>query len=147
MRRLSHRYTAYMHQRGVTLLELMIVVVVIGVLAVVALPNYREFSARARRAEAKSALLQIATQQERHYLSNNTYTQDMTRLGFAAAGCNDSSGGSYSVCVTAADANTWTARATYQPTDRERNKCEWFQMNGTGVKSSFPETDCWDRTR
>ena len=147
MRHISHRYSAYMHQRGITLLELMIVVTVIGVLAIVALPNYRDFSARARRAEARSALLQIATQQERHYLSNNTYTQDMTRLGFANAGCNTTSGGTYQVCVTAANANTYFATATYQNNDRERNKCLTFRINGAGVKTSAPEADCWDRTR
>ena len=148
MRRMTHKYTAYMHQRGITLLELMIVVTVIGVLAIVALPNYRDYSARARRAEARSALLQIATQQERHYLSNNTYTNDMARLGFpVSAACNASSGGSYNVCITTADADTWVARATYQPNDRERSRCEWLQMDGAGVKSSFPEGDCWDRTR
>ena len=87
---------------GITLLELMIVVMVIGVLAAVAVPNYRDYSARARRAEATTALLQIATQQERYYLSNNTYTTDMSRLGFANSGCNLSSGSTYQVCVTAA---------------------------------------------
>ena len=132
---------------GITLLELMIVVIVVGVLAAIALPSYRDYSARARRAEARSALLQIATQQERHYLSNNTYTTDMSRLGFANAGCNPSSGGTYQVCVTAADANTYAATATYQKTDREAGKCLTFSINGAGVKSSTPETDCWQRTR
>ena len=40
---------------GVTLLELMIVVVVIAVLGAVAIPSYREYTRRAHRAEAKGA--------------------------------------------------------------------------------------------
>ncbi len=66
------------YMRGITLLELMIVVVIISILTAIAYPNYREYVTRAKRTEAKAALLQIATQQERFYLQNNTYTTDMT---------------------------------------------------------------------
>ena len=58
--------------RGVTLIELMIVIVIIAILAAVSYPSYREFTARAKRNEARAALLQIATNQERFYLQNNT---------------------------------------------------------------------------
>ena len=68
---------------GVTLIELMIVVVIVAILAAVSYPNYREFTARAKRNEAKAALLQIATNQERFYLQNNTFTKDLTTLGFS----------------------------------------------------------------
>ena len=40
------------HVRGVTLLELMIVVVVVAILATIAYPNYRDAAARAKRNEA-----------------------------------------------------------------------------------------------
>jgi type IV pilus assembly protein PilE len=61
------------HIAGITLLELMVVVVVIGVLGMIALPSYRQYVMRAQRTEAKSALLQLATNQERYYLANRTY--------------------------------------------------------------------------
>ena len=61
----------YMH--GVTLLELMIVVVIIGILTAIAYPNYQQFVARAKRTEARALLLEIAINQERFYLQNNTY--------------------------------------------------------------------------
>lgn len=133
--------------RGITLIELMIVIVVLSVIVTVAIPNYREFAARAKRAEAKAALLQIATNQERHYLQNSTYTEDLTLLGFA----NDpqiSDSGSYLIEVEpGADANTFVAIATYRNDDAERDKCFWFRIDGRGVKSSFPDLDCWTRTR
>jgi type IV pilus assembly protein PilE len=132
---------------GMTLIELMIVVVVVAVLAAIALPNYREFSARARRAEAKAALLQVATNQERVYLHSNSYTTDMSRLGFANADCNPTDSAAYQVCVTAADANTFTAVATYQRADAEASKCLTFRIDGRGIKSSGPDSDCWTRTR
>ncbi len=58
---------------GITLLELMIVVVVIGILGMIALPSYRQYVTRAQRTEAKAALLQLATSQERFYLANRRY--------------------------------------------------------------------------
>ena len=133
--------------RGVTLTELMIVVVIVSILAAVAYPNYREFVARAKRNEAKSCLLQIATLQERFYLQNNVYTTDMTNLGFGAAGNNLSESGTYICNVDAANANTFTATATYQNADAEAGKCLTFNIDGRGNKTSAPEPDCWTNTR
>jgi type IV pilus assembly protein PilE len=69
---------------GVTLLELMAVVMVIGILGIIALPSYRQYVMRAQRTEAKTALLQLATNQERFYLANRTYagTANLADLGF-----------------------------------------------------------------
>lgn len=133
--------------RGVTLLELMIVVVVLTLLITIAVPNYFEFSARAKRAEARAALLQIATNQEREYLQNSEYTMDMTRLGFELAGCNESGSGAYDICIDDANANTFTASATWKLGGAEAGKCASFEIDGRGVKSSAPETNCWTRTR
>ena len=133
--------------RGITLTELMIVVVILGILTAIAYPNYRQYVARAKRNEAKAALLQIATLQERFYLQNNTYTTDMSRLGFANAANNLTDGGTYLVNVTAADANTFSAVAAYQKADGEAGKCASFTINGQGTKGSAPFNDCWTNTR
>ena len=61
---------------GVTLIELMAVVMVIGILGMIAMPSYRQYVMRAQRAEAKTALLQLQTNQERFYLQNRTYGTD-----------------------------------------------------------------------
>ncbi len=133
--------------RGVNLMELMIVVVIIGILTAIAYPNYRQYAARAKRNEAKAALLQIATNQERFYLQNNTYTTDMTALGFPAAGNWVTDTGSYMINVGAADPNDFTATATYQNADAEAGKCATFTIDGRGAKGSAPLADCWTRTR
>jgi type IV pilus assembly protein PilE len=128
-------------------MELMIVVVIVGILATLAYPSYREFAARAKRNEAKSALLQIATMQERFYLQNNSYTTVMTSLGFPVASNYTTDSGTYRVNVTAADANNFTANALYLNADNEAGKCGTFQIDGRGAKTSTPLVDCWTRTR
>jgi type IV pilus assembly protein PilE len=133
--------------RGVTLIELLIVVVIVAILAAVAYPNYRAYVQKSKRNEAKAALLQIATNQERHYLNNHTYTADMTLLGFAAAGDVLTDSGTYEVDVTAADARSFSAQAVYQLADEEAAKCQSFSINADGAKTSAPRADCWTSTQ
>ena len=135
------------HMRGVTLIELMIVVVVVSILAAIAFPNYQEFTARAKRNEARAALLQLATNQERFYLNNNTFTQDMTALGFSATPVWTTDSGYYTVQVTAADATNFSATATYQHGGSEAGKCLTFTVDGRGLQTSAPDTNCWVRKR
>ena len=135
------------YMRGVTLTELMIVVVIVSILAMVSYPSYREYAARAKRNEAKACLLQVATQQERFYLQNNTYTTDMTALGFQNAGNNLTDSETYSCNVDAANANTFQATATYQNADAEAGKCLTFSIDGAGTRTSAPSADCWTNTR
>ncbi len=137
----------YRRMQGITLLELMIVVMIVGILAVVAYPNYRDFAARAKRNEAKAALLQIATNQERFYLNNNTYTNDMTQLGFPVANNFVTDTGSYTIVVAGANASNFSALATYTRVDNESTKCLTLGIDGRGAKTSAPLADCWVRTR
>jgi type IV pilus assembly protein PilE len=133
--------------RGVTLVELMIVIVIIGILAAVAYPNYRDFVARSHRNEAKAALMQIATNQERFYLNNQAYTNNMTSLGFGVANNLVTDTGSYRITVAGANAATYTATATYLKADNEAGKCATFTIQPDGTRTSGPLPDCWTRTR
>ena len=137
----------YRTMRGITLLELMIVVVIVGFLAAIAYPNYREFAARAKRNEAKAALLRIAQQQERFYLQNNTYTCDMQQLGFSTAGNFVTDSRSYQVDVTACSPNDFAAQAAFLLGGSEAAKCNLFTIDGRGNRQSLPDGDCWTRTR
>lgn len=132
--------------RGITLIELMIVVVVVSILAAIAYPNYQEFVARAKRNEARAALLRLATNQERFYLNNNTFTADMTQIGFSSSPFTTETG-YYVVTVTLATPSNFSATATYQRGGSEANKCLTFTIDGRGQKTSTPEPDCWTRTR
>ncbi len=67
-------------KKGFTLLELMIVVIIIGILASLALPRFIDATRKAREAEARSILGSIRSAQFRYYLEWNMYTPWIDRL-------------------------------------------------------------------
>ncbi len=73
------------YQHGVTLMELMIVVAIVGILAGVAFPAYKAYVDRAKRSEGKAFLMEIAARQERYYFDNNSYAADPEDLGYGNA--------------------------------------------------------------
>jgi type IV pilus assembly protein PilE len=133
---------------GVTLLELMVVVMILGLLVVIAVPSYRQYTMRAQRTEAKTALLQLATNQERFYLQNRRYggTADLTALGFPTG---RSERGAYALTVPVADGITYTAVATPVAggafdmlSDAE---CASFTITSQGLRTAAPDPNqrCW----
>ena len=60
-------------QTGFTLIEVMIVVAVVAILAAIAMPSYQEYIRKGRRAEARTALMELMQQQERYATQRNTY--------------------------------------------------------------------------
>ncbi len=67
-------------RKGFTLLELIIVVIVIGILASIALPRFIRVAERARMAEAKSILDSLRSSQMRYLAQWNSYTGTTTLL-------------------------------------------------------------------
>jgi prepilin-type N-terminal cleavage/methylation domain-containing protein len=84
--------------KGMTLIELMIAVAVVGILATIAYPSYQNQVRRSNRADAITALTAMANAQERFYLANNTYAATTPPLGFPATAGN-SQLGFYSLAV------------------------------------------------
>jgi len=139
--------TAMPTMRGMTLVELMIVLVIVSILAAVAYPNYTQYVNRAKRNEAKAALLKAQTNQERYFLQNSEFSTDLTQLGFSTNPYTTDTG-SYVISVAAPiPAADFTVTATYQLTGSEAEKCSEFTVDSRGVKASSPAPDCWTRTR
>ena len=73
--------------QGLTLVELMIVVVILAIIGTLAYPTYQAHATRARYADAKVMLLQIMQRQREFFTDNNTYTTALVAdLGYADAG-------------------------------------------------------------
>ena len=146
------RPPAHRRMSGVTLIELMIVVVVIAILGMIAVPSYRQYTMRAHRTEAKTALLRLQANQERWYLQNNTYTDDPEALGFAD---DRTENGVYALSIAAnagglAEGYTATATPTagggtngVRMTDDA--ECASFTVTSEGLKSASPDPNgrCW----
>jgi len=103
-------------QRGVTLIELMIVVAIVAILAAVVYPSYQESVRKTKRAEAKAALMRDMQQQERDYSRKNSYTTFSSATQAATANYKGYSGDSgpdaAAYTITAGDCSTTKTAAT-----------------------------------
>ncbi|MBI4657038.1 MAG: prepilin-type N-terminal cleavage/methylation domain-containing protein [Elusimicrobia bacterium] len=72
--------------RGFTLIELLVVVLIIGILASIAIPQYFKVVEKSRTAEAMSVISNIKSAQERFLARGGTYATQFTQLDIAYAG-------------------------------------------------------------
>jgi type IV pilus assembly protein PilE len=71
-------------QSGFTLIELMIAVAVIGILAAIALPSYKQYVVRGNRAAAQAEMMDIANREQQYLLVNRGYTNSLSALNYSA---------------------------------------------------------------
>lgn len=72
----------FIREDGFSLTELLVVIVVIGVLILLALPQFSSVVTKAKETEAKAMLKHLHTLQQAYYFENDTYTTNLAHTGF-----------------------------------------------------------------
>jgi type IV pilus assembly protein PilE len=152
--------------RGFTLIELIIAMVIVATLAAIAIPSYQTYVLRSHRTDAKSALLDLASLEERYFSTHNSYTDIPNYLGYPGAGAGASFpvglNGYYQVTVAQVPATppangnngtpptyTITAAATAIG-NQTQDVCATFTVNSQGQQTATgtdpnPNVDCWQK--
>ncbi len=124
---------------GFSLIELMIVVVIIGVLAAIAMPSYVSQVTEAKRSDGQIALMNAAQDLERCFSEFNAYNN--ANCTFAAA----SPEGHYAISTPVRTATTFTLQATPNASQTDA-LCLNLTLTNTGVQGesgSGTVADCW----
>jgi type IV pilus assembly protein PilE len=127
--------------RGFTLIEVVIVVVVIGILAAIAFPSFQNFIANSNRADAHAALQNIQLLQER-------YRKDQGRYGTLAeiGAPSTSPNGCFSLAIENVGRANYVARATAVPNAcLLRTQCTAMTLRASFAGVSKEPPDCWPR--
>jgi type IV pilus assembly protein PilE len=132
-------------QAGFTLIELLVVIAIISLLVGIAYPSYQQYLIKSRRADAQSALMDLAIHMEHYYTENYTYAT-------ATVSNTQSPAGFYTLGITQQDERSFTLQATPQHAQTADTTCQSLTLNHTGEKgiAAGPEGDssgdvavCW----
>lgn len=93
-------------RQGFTLIELLIVVVIIGILAAIAIPKFRNTKGKAYTGALKSDLKNVASMQEDYFYYNETYASTLGALSF-------SSTNGVTISIAEADGRGWSGTSTH----------------------------------
>ena len=124
---------------GLTLIELLMVIVIVGVLAAIAVPMYSGYMQRARRADAKTALEQVRAAQEMWRAEKGSYAIDdgggtaVTKLRTTMGAPDTTISNYYTWDFTVKTATAFTAQATAIGSQAPDG---WLAINQDGTKTS-----------
>jgi type IV pilus assembly protein PilA len=85
-RMLGKKLSQMRNAEGFTLVELMVVVAIIGILATLAVPQYKKFQAKSRQSEARLSLGGAYTIEQSFAAENSSYTMCLGQAGYARDG-------------------------------------------------------------
>lgn len=85
------------HAKGFTLIELMLVILIIGILAAIAMPQYDDYVTRTNRTAAQQYMLELASAEQQYLLDSRSYTATIANLGVSEPSALN---GVYTVAIT-----------------------------------------------
>ncbi len=147
-----------MRAKGFTLIEIMIVVAIVAILAAIALPSYREYVAKSRRAEARAQLLDAVQYMQRFYSQNDSFskavgsTVPMTLPASLQRVPRDGGTQTYAIGFAAGQPTTTAFVLDAIPSGPMlSDKCGTLRINNAGRReikslpsgSSATVSDCW----
>jgi type IV pilus assembly protein PilE len=101
--------------KAYTLTEILVVLVIIGILVLLALPNLLPIITKAKSTEAKIQLEHIQTLEKTYFYEHSKYSKDLTEIGFIQEKLtteNKDGRANYRIEISNATNTTFTARAT-----------------------------------
>ena len=127
------------YSNGYTLIELMLVVVIIGILAAVAYPAYTGYGEKARRSDAKHALLDMQLEQEKWRANNIRYTSTLSDLNWTTTSIDEH----YDLAITSIATNAYTLTATVDSAGLQANDADCSTMTLNQNNEKTPASGCW----
>lgn len=132
-----------MRSRGFSLLEMLVTLAILGILIAVSYPSYQQYVLRSYRAEAVTALLELATKQEQWLLEQGRYSDQLTDLGFTQP---VTASGRFRIELTQADPAQFLLKVKAQGPQLQDTTCLQFSLNHFGQRNvGLAEAlSCWD---
>lgn len=117
-------------RRGFTLIEMLIVVVIVGILAAIAIPQYSNTKGKSYASSMKSDLKNLAGQQEGYFTTNEEYASTLADVAFPGSP-------GVVLAITESSGSGWSAVATHPAADPLT--CAVFYGNAAPVTPATTE--------
>ena len=136
----THKLNAIRRASGFTLMELIVTMVIIGIIAAIAIPNYSEYVLRGYRSSAQAFIADVASRQAQFFLDRRTYATTVAALNMTAPADITTR---YNIAIAAAAGPPATFTVTATPAGTQAtDRCGAMTIDQAGNKGAAA-TRCW----